>query len=100
MKFYLFHIVQIVLSFLICLYLTIKFTFGESGILEYYKLKDTIKSNLTSLEYISKENEILLIKFDLLNEKSVNCLYLEELAKTKLQFGEDKEKLIIIDNGT
>jgi cell division protein FtsB len=100
MKFHLFHVVQIVLYFFICLYLTIKFTFGENGILEYYKLRDKIQSNKISFNYIAKENDILLIKIDLLNEKSVNCLYLQELAKTKLQFAKEDEKLIILNNET
>ena len=98
MKFYLFNIVQISLAFFICLYITIKFTFGESGILRYYALKDRFTSNSNSLNFVKEENKKLLIKLDLLNERLVNSLYLEELARTSLQFGTKEEKLIILNN--
>ena len=98
MKFYLFNIVQISLAFFICLYITIKFTFGESGILRYYELKEKFNSNNASLNFIKEENKKLLTKFDLLNEKLVNSLYLEELARASLQFGTKDEKLIILKN--
>ena len=47
---------------------------------------------------MKEENKKLSIKADLLNEKLVNSLYLEELARTRLQFGTKDEKLIILNN--
>ena len=98
MRFYLLNIIQIGLAFFICLYITIKFTFGESGILKYYELKEKFKSNQISLNFVKEENKKLSIKSDLLNERLVNSLYLEELARTRLQFGTKDEKLIILNN--
>ena len=96
MKFYLLNVVKISLILLAFFYLTIKLTFGSKSIFKYYKLNEKFKSNKASLEFLTKENLVLSTKLSLLNEKSVNVLYLEEVARTKLQFGKNNEKLIIL----
>lgn len=96
-KFKLFNAIQISLFILICFYLIIKLTFGNKGIFDYYKLDESFKSNTATLNFLQRENKKLIIKTELLNEKTVNSLYLEELARTSLEFGKDNEKFIILE---
>jgi cell division protein FtsB len=98
MKFRLFSIVQITLFTLVCIYFTVKLTFGNKGIFEFYKLEERFSSNKATLDFIKKENKKLNKKLELLNEKSVNSIYLEELAKTTLEYGKEEEKMIILEN--
>ena len=88
---------QVSLFLIASIYLTAKLTFGSKGILDYYRLKEKFQSNKTSISFLQKENFKLLTKLSLLNEKSVNSLYLEEMARTSLQFGTKNEILIILE---
>jgi cell division protein FtsB len=97
MRFKLFNVVQILLFTSIFFYLTVKLTFGNKGIFEYYKLEERFTSNIKTLDFLKQENKKLTIKFGLLNEKNVNSLYLEEMARTSLQFGRELERLIILE---
>lgn len=97
MKFSLLNIVNFALFVLVGGYLTAKLTFGSKGILEYYSLEYKYNENQNIVEFLKKENKKLKIKIDLLNEKVVNLMYLEELARTKLHFGREDEKLIILE---
>jgi cell division protein FtsB len=96
-KFSLFNIVQIALFGLLAIYLTAKLSFGDKGILKFYSLQKTYEENKNTLEFIKKENSKLNKKLELLNEKSVNSMYLEELARTVLEYGKEDEKIVIIE---
>jgi cell division protein FtsB len=90
--------VQISLFLLIGGSLTQKLTFGNKGILEYYKLDEKFSSNQAILKFLNKENKKLETKLSLLNESQVNTLYLEEKAREVLNFGKSDEKLVILEN--
>ena len=97
-KFKLLTISQISLFLLIAGYLTEKLTFGKRGLLEYKILDEKFSSNKSTLEFLTKENKKLQTKLSLLNETSVNVLYLEEMARKNLNFGKEGERLIILEN--
>lgn len=98
MKFRLINLVQISLFTLIFFYFTEKLTFGNKGIIAFYKLEERFKSNSKTLEFVKQESLKLEKKFQLLNEKSVNSMYLEELARTTLEYGKEDEGMIILEN--
>ena len=97
-KFKLLTISQISLFLLIAGYLNEKLTFGKWGLLEYKILDEKFSSNKSTLEFLTKENKKLQTKLSLLNETSVNVLYLEEMARKNLNFGKEEERLIILEN--
>lgn len=94
----LFNFIQISLFLLISGYLTAKLTFGEKGVAEYYKIEKELGANKVTINFLEKENKKLSTKLSLLNESSVNSLYLEEMARTSLNFGIENEKLIILED--
>lgn len=100
MKFKLFGFTQILLFLSLSIYFTAKLTFGSKGILEYYKLKELFSNHTATIKFLKKEEEVLQTKLSLLNETSVNLTYLEDLIRVNLNFGEEDEKLIILENET
>jgi cell division protein FtsB len=98
MKFCLVNFVKISLFALIFFYLTARLTFGEKGMIAFYRLEERFKSNLKTLEFVKNESIKLDKKFQLLNEKSVNSIYLDELARTTLEYGKEDEGIIILEN--
>lgn len=97
MKFQLLNIAKISLFLTVIAYLTANFTFGKKGIIEYYKLEKRFQENKISYNFLLSENRKLSTKLSLLNEKEVNLLYLEEMARTSLQLVKVNEKVIILE---
>ena len=91
-------LMQISLVCIVSFYFTIKLIIGSKGIIEYKKLEEQFKTNKQFLLVVEGENKVLNTKLSLLNEKSINILYLEEMARINLHFGKKNEKLIILED--
>lgn len=100
MRFTLLSLTQILLFLSLSIYFTAKLTFGNKGILEYYKLQESFVNNTATIKFLNKEQDVLKIKLSLLNETSVNLMYLEDVIRINLNFGEEDEKLVILENET
>jgi cell division protein FtsB len=92
------QLMQISLVCIFCFYFTIKLIIGTKGIIEYTKLEEQFKTNKQFLLMVEGENKVLNTKLSLLNEKSINILYLEEMARINLNFGKKNEKFIILED--
>jgi cell division protein FtsB len=77
-------------------YLLFNSIFAKNGILDLFDLKQKNLDLLASLKSIQDENKNTEIEINLLSDKHLNRDYLEEVAKSDLNYSAENEYLVLI----